>query len=101
MRRNSPDTPPMPPRARKTPAASHLIGYARVSTEDKGTDPQTDELRAAGCTTVREEHASGADRSRPVLARLLRDIAAGDTLAVIRLDRPAPSGCSPRPRRAR
>jgi DNA invertase Pin-like site-specific DNA recombinase len=81
----------MPPQARKTAAAGHLIGYARVSTEDQGTDPQTDELRAAGCASVREEHASGADRSRPVLARLLRDIAAGDTLVVIRLDRLARS----------
>jgi DNA invertase Pin-like site-specific DNA recombinase len=81
----------MPPQARRTAAAGHLIGYARVSTEDQGTDPQTDELRAAGCTTVCEEHASGADRSRPVLARLLRDIAAGDTLVVVRLDRLARS----------
>ena len=70
----------MPPQARKTAAAGHLIGYARVSTEDQGTDPQTDELRAAGCATVREEHASGADRSRPVLARLLRDYAGRPTL---------------------
>src|SRR4051794_22961422 len=61
--------------------------YARVSTEEQDTDPQTDELCAAGCTTIREEHASGADRSRPVLARLLRDIAAGDTLVVVRLGR--------------
>ena len=38
-----------------------------------------------------EEHASGADRSRPVLARLLRDIAAGETLVVVRLDRLARS----------
>ena len=59
-----------------------LVGYARVSTEEQGTDPQTDELRAAGCTIVHEEHASGADRSRPVLARLLRDITAGETLVV-------------------
>ena len=44
----------------------------RVSTEDQGTDPQLDELRATGCESVLEEHASGADRSRPVLARLLR-----------------------------
>ena len=43
-----------------------LIGYARVSTEDQGTDPQVDELRTAGCAVVHEEHASGADRSRPV-----------------------------------
>jgi predicted site-specific integrase-resolvase len=72
-------------------SAGHLIGYARVSTEDQGTDPQTDELHAAGCATVLEEHASGADRTRPVLARLLRDIAAGNTLVVVRLDRLARS----------
>ena len=68
-----------------------LIGYARVSTEDQGTDPQLDELRAAGCETVLEEHASGADRSRPVLARLLRDIRSGETLVVVCLDRLARS----------
>jgi DNA invertase Pin-like site-specific DNA recombinase len=77
--------------AQKSAAAGRLIGYARVSTEEQGTDPQTDELRAAGCTTIGEEHASGADRSRPVLARLLRDIAAGETLVVVRLDRLARS----------
>ena len=38
-----------------------------------------------------EEHASGADRSRPVLARLLRDIRSGETLVVVRLDRLARS----------
>jgi DNA invertase Pin-like site-specific DNA recombinase len=54
----------MPPKAQKA-AAGRLIGYARVSTEEQGTDPQTDELRTAGCTAIREEHASGADRSRP------------------------------------
>ena len=59
----------------RKPHAGRLIGYARVSTEEQGTDPQLDELRAAGCATVREEHASGADRTRPVLARLLREIA--------------------------
>jgi DNA invertase Pin-like site-specific DNA recombinase len=81
----------MPAKSRKTVAAGRLIGYARVSTEEQGTDPQCDELRAAGCATVLEEHASGADRSRPVLARLLRDIAAGETLVVVRLDRLARS----------
>ena len=68
-----------------------LIGYARVSTEEQGTDPQLDELRAAGCGTVYEERASGADRSRPVLASLLRDIRSGETLVVVRLDRLARS----------
>src|SRR3954464_9855680 len=81
----------MSPKVQKPAAAGRLIGYARVSTEDQGTDPQTDELRAAGCATIREEHASGADRARPVLARLLREIAAGETLVVVRLDRLARS----------
>ncbi len=75
----------------KPPAPGRLIGYARVSTEEQGTDPQLDELRAAGCATIFEEHASGADRSRPVLARLLAEIAPGDTLVVVRLDRLARS----------
>ena len=79
-------------RMARTPApAGRWIGYARVSTDDQGTNPQRDELRAAGCTAIREEHASGADRDRPVLAHLLRDIRAGDTLVVVRLDRLARS----------
>ena len=77
--------------ALSTNGSGRLIGYARVSTDDQGTDPQLDELRAAGCITVHEEHASGADRSRPVLARLLRDIRPGETLVVVRLDRLARS----------
>src|SRR6202453_3330845 len=80
-----------PPETRKNPAPGRLIGYARVSTEAQGTDPQLDELRAAGCQSVREEHASGADRSRPVLAQLLHAMAPGETLVVVRLDRLARS----------
>ena len=79
------------PKRRNTAHADRLIGYARVSTEEQGTDPQCDELRAAGCAIVLEEHASGADRDRPVLASLLRNIAADDTLVVVRLDRLARS----------
>jgi DNA invertase Pin-like site-specific DNA recombinase len=80
-------------RMRNAKAASRtrLIGYARVSTEEQHTDPQADELRAAGCAVVHEEHASGADRSRPVLAQLLHDIGPGETLVVVRLDRLARS----------
>ena len=81
----------MPTKPPKAARPSRLIGYARVSTEEQGTDPQLDELRAAGCATVLEEHASGADRSRPVLARLLREIRPGETLVVVRLDRLARS----------
>jgi DNA invertase Pin-like site-specific DNA recombinase len=78
-------------RAGRSAETGRLVGYARVSTEEQGTDPQLDELRAAGCHVVHEERASGADRSRPVLARLLREIRPGETLVVVRLDRLARS----------
>ncbi|MBB4039816.1 DNA invertase Pin-like site-specific DNA recombinase [Microvirga flocculans] len=68
-----------------------LIGYARVSTEDQAHDAQLDELRAAGCEVIHQEHGSGASRARPVLARLIRDIKPGEVLVVVRLDRLARS----------
>ncbi len=71
--------------------SGRLLGYARVSTEDQATDAQTDELTAAGCTTLYQEHGSGASRARPELARLMREIRAGDVLVVVRLDRLARS----------
>ena len=74
-----------------SPPKANLIGYARVSTEDQATDPQIDELRAAGCLVIHQEFASGASRSRPVLAGTLRSIQPGETLVVVRLDRLARS----------
>lgn len=71
--------------------ASRLLGYARVSTEEQATDAQTDELRAAGCQTIFQEHGSGASRARPELARLLKETRSGDVLVVVRLDRLARS----------
>ena len=68
-----------------------LIGYARVSTGEQKLDPQRMELRAAGCALIHEEQASGADRTRPALARLLATIKPGDTLVMVRLDRLARS----------
>ena len=68
-----------------------LLGYARVSTEDQATDAQTDELGATGCETIYQETGSGASRARPELARLMRDIRAGEVLVVVRLDRLARS----------
>jgi len=67
------------------------IGYARVSTDDQRTLRQVDELHAAGCADVLEERASGGNRSRPVLAALLRRLGRGDTLVVTKLDRLARS----------
>ncbi|AUX78671.1 recombinase family protein [Sinorhizobium fredii] len=75
--------PPSPPK--------RLIGYARVSKADQLNDAQVDELRAAGCDRIYQEHRSGAWRARPVLAKLLKDLAAGDMLVVVRLHRLAPS----------
>lgn len=54
-----------------------LIGYARVSPGEQTLDPQRMELRAPGCAVIHEEHASGADRTRPALARLLARIGPG------------------------
>src|SRR6201989_1706070 len=71
--------------------ASGLIGYARVSTGGQSVQRQVDELRKAGCAEILEETASGADRSRPVLAALLRRIRQGETLVVVKLDRLARS----------
>ena len=71
--------------------ARRLIGYARVSTEEQATHAQVDELRAAGCQIIHQEHGSGASRARPVLARLMREIGVGDVLVVVRLDRLARS----------
>src|SRR3954462_15655696 len=81
----------MPAKPRKNALPGRLVGYAHVSTDEQCTDPQLDELLASGCATLLEEHASGADRGRPVLARLLREIQPGETLVVVRLDRLARS----------
>lgn len=68
-----------------------LIGYARADTFEQTLDRKRRELRAAGCDSIHEGHASGADRRRPALARLLATIIPGDTLIVVRLDRLARS----------
>ena len=68
-----------------------LIGYARVSTEDQTPLPQARALQAAGCDEIHEEKASGGDRARPVLARVLERVGKGDTLVVMRIDRLARS----------
>jgi DNA invertase Pin-like site-specific DNA recombinase len=68
-----------------------LIGYARVSTAEQDLEPQRRALVAAGCAEIVPETASGADRGRPELARLLGRLRPGDTLVVVRIDRLARS----------
>jgi DNA invertase Pin-like site-specific DNA recombinase len=66
-------------------------GYARVSTEGQDLEPQITALRAAGCSEIIEEKASGTDRTRPELAQLLGRLRRGDMLVVVRIDRLARS----------
>jgi DNA invertase Pin-like site-specific DNA recombinase len=63
------------------------IGYARVSTRDQDPQLQLDALKAAGVEDIRIEHASGKDRSRPVLEQTLAELGEGDVLVVWKLDR--------------
>ncbi len=62
-----------------------LIGYARISTEDQTILPQSQALKSAGCAEIHEEQASGSNRARPVLARVLERIGKCDTLVVVRM----------------
>ncbi len=67
-------------------------GYARVSTIDQDLTIQRAALKAAGCTVVREEKASGTKRAgRAELETLLAFLRPGDTLVVTRIDRLARS----------
>ena len=68
-----------------------VFAYARVSTDAQDLDPQTDELRKDGFDVLVVEKASGASRTRPELARLVREMKAGDILKVVRIDRLARS----------
>lgn len=68
-----------------------LVGYARVSTQDQKPELQLDALKAAGCTEIFVEKASGAQRDRPEMKAALRHLREGDTLVVWKLDRLARS----------
>jgi DNA invertase Pin-like site-specific DNA recombinase len=67
------------------------LGYARVSTVDQNLDVQIAALKKSGCQRIFREKASGAQRQRSELQRLLDQLRTGDTLVVWRLDRLARS----------
>ena len=64
-----------------------LIGYARVSTEDRELSVQLDALEKAGCWNVWKEKRSATRGPRPELEKALMDLRPGDTLIVWKLDR--------------
>ncbi|SDA92920.1 recombinase family protein [Sinorhizobium sp. NFACC03] len=64
-----------------------ILGYARVSTGDQDVAGQTLRLEQAGAIEVFTDVKSGKSMDRPGLAELLNYARAGDTLAVVRLDR--------------
>ena len=65
-----------------------LIGYARVSTIHQNLDRQLGSLRAAGCTTIFAEKASGKDvKGRPELEKAIDALGTGDVLMLAEWDR--------------
>jgi DNA invertase Pin-like site-specific DNA recombinase len=65
-----------------------MIGYARVSSQGQDLAIQEDALKAAGCTIIRSEKATGTKLAgRDELATILEFIGRGDTLTVTKLDR--------------
>jgi len=68
------------------------VGYARVSSTGQDYDNQVERLKAFGCDRIYAEKASGKSQNgRDKLHKALRQLSAGDTLIVVRLDRLARS----------
>ena len=69
-----------------------MYGYARVSSIDQDLSVQRAALKAAGCSVIRAEKASGSSRKgRTELETLMEFLRSGDTLVVTRIDRLARS----------
>ena len=64
-----------------------LVGYARVSTQDRNLELQREALTKAGCQKVFEDQISGTRVERPGLAKAQEILREGDTLVVLELDR--------------
>jgi hypothetical protein len=64
-----------------------LIGYARVSTQERNLELQQEALIKEGCQKVFEDKVCGTRADRPRLAKALEMLRGGDTLVVWKLDR--------------
>lgn len=78
-------------KSKPTTSEGRCLGYARVSTYGQTLDAQLEQLKAAGCTKIYREKASGAQPDRRELLRMLKDLAPGDAVTVTRIDRLARS----------
>lgn len=64
-----------------------LIGYARVSTDDKNLNLQCDELKKAGCTKFFDNKITGTKLARPGLDQAIQFSRKDGVVVVWRLDR--------------
>jgi len=69
--------------------SGHLVGYARVSTDDQDLSLKIDSLSGLGIDqeNIFTQKISGAKTDRPQLDACLAKLQQGDTLVVWRLDR--------------
>ncbi len=63
------------------------FGYARVSTEERSLDRQTDQLKVAGVDKIFYERFSGTKANRPELDKLMEQLRPGDVIVICDLTR--------------
>lgn len=68
-----------------------IYGYARVSTAGQHLSPQVKQIKEAGAENIFKEKRSGKDMNREALLELFKELKAGDTLIVTKVDRIARS----------
>ena len=62
-------------------------GYARVSTVQQDLQTQIEALEKENCDEIYKDKFTGTKKERPEFQKLLKELKAGDTLVVTKLDR--------------